>query len=188
MKTIVNRLRYNKEIDKTFVEEIKSMPGCEALETCIQCGTCSGTCPLSIYMDYTPRQIIYLTRAGFKDDVLKSLTIWLCASCYSCTVECPKNIKVTDVMYALKQRAIKDKVYSKRFPIPSLARIFFEIVRSRGRVAEGQLVIKLFLKTSKLELMQMSRLGWNLLRTGRLSLRSESIRKRDDLKKMLDSI
>ena len=186
MNTIIKTVKYDAQRDKFFAKEIKEIPGCENLLNCIQCGTCSATCPLSIYMDYTPRKIINLARSGFKDEVLKSPTIWLCASCYGCTVDCPKEIKVTDVMYALKQRAIRDKVYPKRFPPPVLAREFLSMVRSRGRVSEGRLVMKLFLKTNILKMFGILPLGLKLLRTGRFSLKLDSIKGRKELKKVLE--
>jgi heterodisulfide reductase subunit C len=164
------------------------VPGCEQLEWCIQCGTCSGVCPLSIYMDLTPRQVMALTRADFKREVLRSHTIWLCASCYACTVECPQGIRITDIMYELKQRAIHDRVYSRHLPIPVLAREFNAMVRRHGRISELILVFRLFFKTSWLAALANWRLGIDLLRTGRFSLRTERIAKRHDIARMLDAV
>ena len=60
------KISYESELDHLFVDEIASIPGGDKLYACIQCGTCSGMCPLSPYMDYTPRQIIAMIRAGLK--------------------------------------------------------------------------------------------------------------------------
>ena len=79
-------IKYESELDKDFAHWITSLPAGEKMKECIQCGTCSGSCPVSVYMDYTPREIIAMARMGFKEEVLKSYTIWLCASCYACTV------------------------------------------------------------------------------------------------------
>ena len=87
-KGVVRRIKYEHELDHNFGEEIASHAYGERLMSCIQCGTCSATCPVSHYMDYTPRKVIAMTREGFKEEVLNSLTIWLCASCYSCMVQC----------------------------------------------------------------------------------------------------
>ena len=111
-------IKYDADRVKGFGREVMNVPGCEQLESCIQCGTCSGVCPLSIYMDYTPRQVMALTRGDFKNEVLKSHTIWLCASCYACTVECPREIRITDIMYELKQRAIHAGHLSETLPDP----------------------------------------------------------------------
>ncbi len=179
------KIRYESELDPAFASEIASIPQGEKLFSCIQCGTCSGMCPISPYMDYTPRQIIAMIRAGFKADVLHSYTTWLCASCYSCTVECPKDIKLTDIMYAAKRLAIREGVYPKRFPIPVLANEFFKNVEKSGRNSEGRLILRLFLKTNPFKLFKQTGLGLKLLTRGRFSLKKESIKRKDELHSML---
>jgi heterodisulfide reductase subunit C len=139
-------------------------------------------------MDHSPRQVMALTRADFKNEVLGSHTIWLCASCYACTVECPQEIRITDIMYELKQRAIREGVYPKRFPIPVLAREFASMVRKNGRVTEMLLVMRLFLKTSWLAALSNWRMGPKLMKTGRFSLKTERIERREELTRMLDAV
>ncbi|HEY3416516.1 MAG TPA: 4Fe-4S dicluster domain-containing protein [Armatimonadota bacterium] len=186
------QIKYEEEMDQRFAAEIvEAVPG-TPLSSCIQCGTCSGTCPLSIYMDFTPRRIIAMSRAGMKKEVLNSFTIWLCASCYECTVECPKQIKITDIMYNLKQRAIRDKVYPKRFPIAVLAREFFNEVLQHGRNNEGPLLIKLYLKTNPFAMIKQSILALRLFLTGRLGLIPDGIKakrgEKGDLQTILNTI
>lgn len=182
------KIRYESELDPGFAEEIASIPGGEKLFSCIQCGTCSGMCPISPYMDYTPRQIIAMIRAGFKGEVLSCYTTWLCASCYSCSVECPKDIKLTDLMYAAKRLAIRGGVYPKKFPIPVLASEFFRGVERTGRSSEGILLIRFFLKTNPLQLFKQMGLGWRLWRHGRLSLRQESVQRKRELHGLLNAL
>ena len=185
---IERTIKYESDRRVGFGREVMSIPGCEQLENCIQCGTCSGVCPLSIYMDHTPRQVMALTRADFRDEVLRSHTIWLCASCYACTVECPQQIRITDIMYELKQRAISAGVYSRRFPIPVLAHEFTRMVRKHGRITELVLVIRLFLEPDWLAALGHWRLGLDLMRTGRFSLLTERIKHHGDIAKMLDAV
>lgn len=128
-------------------------------------------------MDLTPRRVIAMVREGFREDVLKSKTIWLCASCYACSVECPQNINITDVMYQLKREAIRSNFYPKRFPIPVLAQEFYELVRRRGRNSEFWVVLRMAIRSNPLILFSMARTGWNLWRTGRLPLRMERIQR-----------
>ena len=173
------KIRYESELDPAFASEIASIPGGDKLFNCIQCGTCSGMCPLSPYMDYTPRQIIAMIRAGFKGEVLSSYTTWLCASCYSCTVECPKEIKLTDIMYAAKRLAIREKVYPKRFPIPVLANEFFRSVEESGRSNESRTLIRLYLKTNPLNMLHQAMLGLKLMLRGLFSLKKEQVKRRD---------
>jgi quinone-modifying oxidoreductase, subunit QmoC len=188
MMEIKRTIKYESDRVRGFGREVMQVPGCEQLDSCIQCGTCSGVCPLSIYMDYTPRQVMELTRSDFKNEVLRNVTIWLCASCYACTVECPRQIRITDIMYELKQRAIHEGNYPKGFPIPVLAREFSDMVKKNGRITEMLLVMRLFLKTSWLAALGNWRLGIDLMKTGRFSLATEKIRQREDLSRMLDAV
>jgi quinone-modifying oxidoreductase subunit QmoC len=181
-------IKYEVERDPQFAGWVAGVIGGERVRNCIQCGLCSASCPLSPYMDYTPRRLIHMAREGFKRDVLGSFTIWLCTSCYSCTVECPRRIRVTDVMYALKRRAIEDGVYPKRFPIPVLASQFGAMIRRKGRVTESWVIVRVFLKTAILRLLRMSKLGTRLFFSGRMGLWPESIRDRKQLQTLLDAV
>ncbi|HEY0867795.1 MAG TPA: 4Fe-4S dicluster domain-containing protein [Fimbriimonas sp.] len=147
------------------------MPGCELMDRCIQCATCSAVCPLSAHMERTPRRIIELTRNGFRNDVLSSNTIWVCASCYQCQVECPKQIGITDIMYALKTKAIASGFYPKRFPTAVLAKEFFAQVQKNGRLTETILAQNVFLKTNPLKVWGMRKLGIRLIRAKRYHLK-----------------
>jgi heterodisulfide reductase subunit C len=185
----VHRLiKYEAELDKDFGAEIAKMAHGEKFYTCIQCGTCSATCPVSHFMDFTPRKIIAMVREGFREEVLGSFTIWLCASCYSCTADCPREIKITDVMYALKQLAIKEGIYPKRFPIPVMAQEFYKIVEKQGRNSEGRLMMNIAMKTNPFRLLRYAKVGMKLFRTGRASLHEESIQNPDELKALLRAV
>lgn len=180
--------RYAEDVNPAFPAEIMAKPGGEALRDCIQCGTCSGACPMSVHMDLTPRRVIALTRAGLERDVLESATPWLCASCYECQVRCPRDIKVTDIMYALKRRAIEKGTYPKRFPIPVLAKAFYHMVATHGRNSESRVLIELALRTNPLSLLKMAPIGLKLLRTGRMALGQDHIKNPKELKAILDAM
>jgi heterodisulfide reductase subunit C len=185
----VHRLiKYEAELDRGFGATIAHMAHGEKFYTCIQCGTCSATCPVSHFMDFTPRKIIAMVRAGFKEEVLRSFTIWLCASCHSCTADCPREIKITDVMYALKQLAIKEGIYPKRFPIPVMAQEFYKIVEKQGRNSEGRLMMNIAMKTNPFRLLRYAKVGLKLFRTGRASLHEESIQNKGELKALLRAV
>lgn len=185
---IKRAIKYEEELDKDFTRWLISVPGGEQIRNCIQCGTCGATCPMDVYMDYTPRKIILMASHGFKDEVLSSSTLWLCASCYSCMVNCPREIKITEVMYALKMKAIEERRYPKRFPIPVLAREFSRMVMKTGRNHEIKLIIALALRTNPLNLLKMAFLGLRLIKTGRFELLPKSIKGRDQLKAMFQSL
>ncbi len=159
-----------KRLRDTILRESALLPGAERLARCLQCGRCTGSCPVSYAMDVSPRQLIGLFRAGQIEDILKSRTIWICASCYMCTTRCPQNIKITDFVYALKRAALDAGVYPDRFPVFRLSRSFVWLVNLFGRNQEMLLVGLYYLRHNPLALLRQLPLGWKLYRRGRLSL------------------
>lgn len=137
-------------------------------------------------MELTPRRIIELTRNGFKQDVLNANTIWICTSCYECQVECPKEIGITDVMYALKTKAIQAGVEPKHLGPPVLFKEFYNMVRKTGRMSETQLAVRSFIKSNPMQMWGMKWLGLRLLKTGRFSVKLEHMPKPSVLHTALD--
>ncbi len=181
-------VKYEKELDKGFSQQVAKLSGCEKIFECIQCGTCSSTCPVSLYMDFTPRKLMAMIKAGFKEEALRSVTIWICSSCYSCTVMCPAEIKITDVMYSLKRIAIQEKVFPKRFPTPVLAKEMTNIITNEGRNSELWVILRMLLKTHPLKLLSMAPIGLSLFLKGRMGLKKESIAKKEELKSLFKTI
>jgi quinone-modifying oxidoreductase, subunit QmoC len=116
---------------------------------------------------------------------LSNRTVWLCASCYSCTVECPKGIKITDIMYALKREAILKKIYPKRFTIPAMSKAFYDTVKKDGRSNEVWLLLRYYMRTNILKSLGYVGVGWKLLKTGRLSLFEAQMKGKNEFRKML---
>ena len=174
--------------DLDFAKWVKDLHGAEHLKECIQCGVCSGNCPLGKYMDYSPRRLIHIAKEGFKEEVLGSFTIWLCTSCYACAADCPRDIKVTDIIYALKRRAIEEDYYPRKFPIPTLAREFGKMVRKNGRITEAKLVVNVFMRTRIRRAISMAPLGKDLMRTGRFSLKTESVKNKSQIETLLKAL
>jgi len=186
-RPVKDQSKFEAQLDPGFAAEVAAeVRDGELLHQCIQCGTCSSVCPLSAYMDLTPRRLIAMSRAGARDDVLHSVTPWVCTSCYACTVECPKRIPITDIMHALRRIAMREKTYPKRFITPVMTRAFTEMIRSRGRSTESWISLKLYLKTRPSELVKNVPVGSRLMRQGRLGLKRESIEGREDLRTMLE--
>jgi quinone-modifying oxidoreductase subunit QmoC len=186
---IQRKIKFEEELDKNFLNEITEMSKCSVIDQCIQCGTCSSSCPMAVYMDMPPRKIISMVKNGFKDEVLKSTTIWLCPSCYTCQVRCPAEIKITDVMYALKRKAIAQKVYPRNFKIPVLAREMHRIIAKNGRNSELWLILNLYIKSKRpLGMLKMTSVGLNLLKTGRMPIKAEKIKNRKQFSALLKGI
>jgi quinone-modifying oxidoreductase subunit QmoC len=184
-RRVKDQSRFESQLDPGFAAEIAAIPGGEKLQECIQCGTCTAVCPMSAYMDYTPRRMIAMTRAGCREDVLGSLAIWVCTSCYSCTVECPKRIPITEIIHGLRQIAVREDRYPKRFTTPIMAREFVDMIERRGRSTESWISIKLYLKTDPRLLLKNARIALRLMRRGRLGFGREAVRNAGELRTLL---
>ena len=91
-----------------FYEKIVELSG-EQVALCDQCGTCSGGCPFVEEMDINPSQIMRLVMLGQKS-VMDSKTMWICASCFTCTVRCPRELDVSKVSEALRQTQLRTAI------------------------------------------------------------------------------
>jgi heterodisulfide reductase subunit C len=173
------------QLKKSFLRQVKNIPGGESLKKCIQCGTCTGTCPVSYTMDITPREIIALFRAGDIETILSSRTIWICASCYSCTIRCPQGVKVTDILYTLKRLAMENEIFPKKFPVYALSNAFVKFTNMFGRSYEPGLILAYYLRTNPFKLFGMLPLFLKLAPRGRIGLLPHKIKGKKNFSKIL---
>jgi len=175
-------------LTKEFLHNVHALPNGEKIDQCLQCGTCSASCPASARMKYSPRKILAALRAGKLNEVFESPTVWLCASCYSCTVRCPAGIPFTEVMYELKRLGIKKGLVDKRTNGRSMAETFIEGVYKRGRSSDAELVCRYVLRTHLTRALSFVPLGWRLFRKGRISLRTHTITGIEGLQRMMNAM
>jgi heterodisulfide reductase subunit B len=135
---------------------------------CYQCVKCASGCPLADAFDLTPNRVV---RSVQFDDaqVLESKTIWLCASCQTCTTRCPQEIDVAAVMDALRMEAKRRGVAPAVPEIDVFNRLFLRLVKSFGRLYE--LGLSLAFNLARKRPLDDLGLGLALFRRGRLKLR-----------------
>jgi heterodisulfide reductase subunit C len=95
------------QLDPNFAEEIRKYGGKDVM-TCLQCGNCTGVCPISLKIDYKTRNIIKCCQFGLKKYTLG--TRWVCATCYRCYEHCPADLNPAEVMIALRHIAIREGI------------------------------------------------------------------------------
>ncbi len=122
-----------------FLQEIEEASG-QKVRVCYQCGKCSAGCPVAYAMDLLPSQVLRLVQLGLKDEVLSSTTIWLCASCETCSTRCPREIEIVKVMDALRQRARREGYATHAREVPIFVRTFLRNIERFGRIYEAALV------------------------------------------------
>jgi len=87
--------------NEEFLAKINELSG-ETVTLCEQCGICSGSCPMVSEMDRTPSQMMRMVQLG-QEEVLEWKAMWVCASCFTCTVRCPRGLDLSKVAEALRQ-------------------------------------------------------------------------------------
>jgi heterodisulfide reductase subunit C len=176
MTSVVGMSERRASVDHRFVDEISAASAGESrLEACIQCGTCGGSCPSAADMEHTPRMLFAMARAGFRDDVLRSNTPWMCVSCYTCVVRCPQEIHIPDVMYAIKSIATREGA-APATTGADFSRVFVDNIRHYGRSFEVGLAARHYLRHYPLRLPGMAPMGIGMVTKGRMGFMPHRIR------------
>ncbi len=121
--------------EKTFRDVVIESVG-EEIFDCYQCYKCSAGCPISFDMDLLPHQIIRSVVFNQKEKALSSKTIWLCASCETCTTRCPNEIDIAKVMDVLRQIQRESGMPAQEPKIPVFHKAFLNSIKKKGRVHE----------------------------------------------------
>ncbi|MCL1787276.1 MAG: (Fe-S)-binding protein [Defluviitaleaceae bacterium] len=78
--------------------------GNEKLKTCIQCGSCTGSCVAASGMSATPRQLWRSAQMGMESEVIDSMNFWNCTTCGLCDRRCPRGIPLSQIMLSLREK------------------------------------------------------------------------------------
>ena len=75
---------------------------------CIQCGRCTGGCPVTVRTNLNVRRFVY---DAYNEDLLEELSrvaeIWDCTACHTCAVRCPKGLKPLEVLIGLRSLVVE---------------------------------------------------------------------------------
>jgi heterodisulfide reductase subunit C len=175
----------------TFSDEISNLLYAaqgSPINACIQCGSCSGTCPVADYMDQTPRRLIGMINAGDKDAVLDCNTYWFCASCYHCTVRCPAEIDIAGVMYAVKRYSIWNKTYADDLVGPSFSEAWVKMIARSGRSYEPVLAPTYMFQLGTKEFFQEALNASKMVMKGKIPVLPPRIKRLENFKNMIRRI
>ncbi|MET0029344.1 MAG: 4Fe-4S dicluster domain-containing protein [Candidatus Thiodiazotropha sp.] len=158
----------------SFLKEVEAnVEEGEWVKMCMQCGVCSGSCPLGKHWDHPPQEIFMMIRANKREEVLSSDSMWMCTSCYNCIARCPRGLPITHIMHGLA-------VYSKRLgltqqkqPTAEFSQIFWDNLMKKGRVNELKLGLSMYFKDGfgqgVKNAMANQKLGQNMMKAKRMN-------------------
>jgi quinone-modifying oxidoreductase subunit QmoC len=139
-----------KAIDQyrnSFLREVEeNVDEGQWVKMCMQCWVCAGSCPLGEHWEHSPQKIFMMIRAGKREAVLISDSMWMCTSCYNCVVRCPRQLPITQIMHGLAAYAHRLGLAPKMQPTRDFSIQFWENCTRTGRVNELRLTTGLYFR------------------------------------------
>jgi len=135
--------RYRNNFLKEVEERVEEG---EWVKMCMQCGVCAGSCPFGPHWEHSPQKIFMMIRAGKREEVLSSDSMWMCTSCYNCVVRCPRQLPITQIMHGLATYAHRLGLAPRDQPTRHFSQLFWKNCTSAGRVNELKLTLGLYFK------------------------------------------
>ena len=139
---------------------------------CYQCGNCTAGCPYTFVYDIPVHKIMRLLQAGQRSEILSSHSLWLCATCESCTTRCPNNIDVARIMDVLRHMARREG-YATEKQVKQFNDSFLQSVQKHGRVFELETLIRYVIRSGRF--WTDMELGPKVLGKGKISTRAHDI-------------
>lgn len=103
--------------NKRFRDQVDLSSRTDTYSYCFSCENCTTVCPVvenyekpQEELGLLPHQIMRSVGLGLRDMAFGSKMLWDCLTCYQCQENCPQNVKVTDILYELKNMVIKENV------------------------------------------------------------------------------
>jgi Fe-S oxidoreductase len=80
----------------TFVQDYK-------LNVCIQCGTCTGGCPVKFRSPLNMRRLVRETFSTVTPSLIFNKTeLWACTTCSTCSLRCPAGVKNVELIMGIR--------------------------------------------------------------------------------------
>ena len=82
----------------------------DPLFPCIQCGKCTGGCPISVISPhFNIRRLLYeILNSEGEDIAQKKEMIWDCSTCTTCVQRCPKQVDPADLVISVRSVLVED--------------------------------------------------------------------------------
>lgn len=134
-------------------------------------------------MDIPPHRLMRLLHYGRLEEVLRSDTIWVCASCETCSTRCPNNIDISRVMDSLRQLSLEKGIKPSLRNFPVFHSAFLSSIRKHGRVHELEMAVNYSRGSAGLKgLLEQAGIGLTMFLKGKIKLLPSRIRGRRQVK------
>lgn len=175
-------VRLTSSCDRDFMNQVAEESEQDPM-LCYQCGNCTAGCPYTFVYDIPVHQIMRLLQAGQKNTILKSRSLWLCATCESCTTRCPNNIDVARIMDVLRHMARREGFVPEK-QVKQFNDCFLKSVKRHGRVFELGTLISYVTRSGRF--MTDVDLGPKVLAKGKIDPRPHTIQGKDEVAKIIN--
>ncbi len=169
---------------KEFIRHIERESGTE-VSLCYQCGKCAAGCPVAFAMDYTPRQILRLLQLEMVEEALKAESIWICATCETCTARCPRGVDIASLMDAMRREALARGVVTDK-KVAAFNQAFLNLVEKYGRVHEVELTLRFNLRTG--QLFKDMDMGLPMFTRGKVHFLPSAVKGRQEVKNIFEKV
>ncbi|MBF0119453.1 MAG: 4Fe-4S dicluster domain-containing protein [Desulfobacterales bacterium] len=117
---------------------------------CYHCRCCGNGCPFVEMMDFPPNSIIRLVQLGLKKEALGSSTIWICAGCHTCSMQCPMAIDMAAIMDSLRQISLEEKAKIGEPDVLAFHKEVLNSIERYGRTSKLDIMLRYKIKTRNL--------------------------------------
>jgi heterodisulfide reductase subunit C len=121
--------------ESAFLDQVMERSG-QNLRKCLQCGKCSGSCPITSTTVGGPRRLICRILSGMQTRALHDTTWWHCVSCGTCATRCPVEINMYAVSTTLCEMAAEQGIKASEPDIHLFEELFLKSVEKNGRLKE----------------------------------------------------
>jgi heterodisulfide reductase subunit C2 len=176
-------LRLDK-IDSPLKNELKDLFGID-VDTCLECGKCSGGCSNAHVFDYTPRKIVQLVKLGAEETLMKMDALWICLSCQLCLDRCPSGIDIPRILDYLREKAHRKGIPASRPAVGLFDDLMLEQIRKSGRISEVGLMLRF--KSATGDYGKDAELGVRMFLKGKLNPFSPSVKNIEDVRRLYNN-
>jgi len=171
-------------IDSPLKKELKDLYGID-VDTCLECGKCSGGCSNGHVFDYTPRKIVQLVKLGAEETLMKMDALWICLSCQLCLDRCPSGIDIPRILDHLREKARRKGIPASRPAVGLFHELMLDQIGSSGRISEVGLMLRF--KAATGQYGKDAKLGIRMALKGKLNPVSPSVKNVEEVRRLYDN-